>query len=92
LNNHLSKGENMCLAVPVKVKKVNENETARVEVDGVKLNVGTILVDNIKEGDWVLVHAGFIIEKLTDEVANEKIELFKEFYEKTGREFKTDGS
>ncbi len=75
----------MCLAVPVKIIEVFENGMARVEKDGVKFDVATVLTPNVEVGSDVLVHAGFIIEKISVEDAAEKNALLKEFYEKTGR-------
>jgi len=75
----------MCLAVPVKVVETDNGGKAKVEVDGVKLDVATVLVTDLKVGDWVLVHAGFIIERITDDLAQQKIDLFNEFYQKTGQ-------
>jgi hydrogenase expression/formation protein HypC len=69
----------MCLAVPVQVKEINDN-LALVEMNDVMLTVGTDLVESLEIGNWVLVHAGYIIEVLTDEVAKEKQDLFEEFY------------
>lgn len=75
----------MCLAVPVKVIELPRDGVAKVDMDGVKLEVATILAPDVEIGNYVLVHAGFIIEKLTDQVAKEKLDLFEEFYQKTGR-------
>ncbi len=79
----------MCLAVPVEVKQVGPNETlpegrAEVEIDGVTLQVGTALVERVAVGDWVLLHAGYIIEVLSQEKAQDQLSLFKEFYERVG--------
>ncbi|MBF0361468.1 MAG: HypC/HybG/HupF family hydrogenase formation chaperone [Oligoflexia bacterium] len=70
----------MCLAVPVKVTEVKENHLAVVEMNNVKLNVSRLLVDNLQIGDYVLIHAGFIIEKMSYEEAKDKLDLFDEYY------------
>lgn len=76
----------MCLAVPVKVIEIiPQDGMARVDMDGVKLDVATILTPEVEIGNFVLVHAGFIIERLTDQVAKEKLDLFDEYYKKIGR-------
>ncbi len=77
----------MCLAVPVQVTAIGPREgLATVQVDGVSLEVGTALVDEVKEGDWVLLHAGYIIEVYTEEAAQDKLALFEEFYERVRQE------
>ncbi|MBF0298557.1 MAG: HypC/HybG/HupF family hydrogenase formation chaperone [Oligoflexia bacterium] len=70
----------MCLAVPVKVTEIKENNLAEVEMNNVKLNVSRLLVENLNVGDYVLIHAGFIIERMTYEEAKDKLDLFDEYF------------
>jgi hydrogenase expression/formation protein HypC len=51
---------------------------ALVEIGGVKTKVSLMLVDNAGLGDYVLVHAGFAIEKIDRYEAQRTIELFEE--------------
>lgn len=55
----------MCLAVPGKVVR-RENGEALAEMHGTTIRVSTVLVPEVKEGDWVLVHAGFAIQVLSE--------------------------
>jgi len=67
----------MCLAVPLKLIEINGN-TAVGEAMGMKRSVR---IDFIKEpavGDFVMVHAGFAIEKLGEQQALEDIEAWEE--------------
>jgi hydrogenase expression/formation protein HypC len=57
----------MCLAVPSKIVEINDT-VARVDVDGVTRETSILLLDDVKIGDYVIVHAGFAINKV-DEVA-----------------------
>lgn len=66
----------MCLAVPMKVVAVNGNE-AEVEQGGTKLRVRVDLVEDVRVGDYVLVHAGFAIQKLDEEEAFETLRLLE---------------
>ncbi|MCK5071956.1 MAG: HypC/HybG/HupF family hydrogenase formation chaperone [Bacteriovoracaceae bacterium] len=75
----------MCLAVPVKVLEKTGKSMARVEMDGVRLEVSTALCPEINVNDYVIIHAGFIIEKLEHEDVQEKLALWEEYYEKTGQ-------
>ena len=54
----------MCLAVPMKVVEIKD-DMAVVESAGLRRDVGIMLLDKVKLGDWVLIHAGFAISKLT---------------------------
>ncbi len=60
----------MCLAVPMKIIKI-EGSTAVAESRGVETPVNIALTPDVKLGDKVLIHAGFIIEKLDPEAAKE---------------------
>ncbi|MBN1114601.1 MAG: HypC/HybG/HupF family hydrogenase formation chaperone [Oligoflexia bacterium] len=76
----------MCLAVPVRIIEISDEKTAVAEKDGVKISVSTMLLeDKPSIGDFVLLHAGFAIEKIREEDFTEKQKLWDEFYKKTGR-------
>lgn len=67
----------MCLAVPGKViRKVGES--AEIDLQGNRLEVSTVLVPEAVEGSWVLVHAGFAIQTLSDDEAKETFDLLKD--------------
>ncbi|MBX5326389.1 MAG: HypC/HybG/HupF family hydrogenase formation chaperone [Candidatus Bathyarchaeia archaeon] len=67
----------MCLAIPAKVVEIKEN-MAKVDFgEGVLRDVNVTLVD-IKLGDYVLVHAGYAIQVLDKESAEETLRLWKE--------------
>ncbi|OFZ26881.1 MAG: hypothetical protein A2381_19840 [Bdellovibrionales bacterium RIFOXYB1_FULL_37_110] len=75
----------MCLAVPVKVLELLKNNKAKVAVDGVSLEVSTSFTPDVQVDDYVIVHAGFVLEKITPEDASLKLQLWDEYLEKTGR-------
>ena len=64
------------MAVPMRVVAVNGNE-AEVEQGGTKLRVRVDLVEDVRVGDYVLVHAGFAIQKLDEEEAFETLRLLE---------------
>ncbi len=67
----------MCWGIPGKIIKVS-GDTAIVDFGGVRREVDISLVPDVKEGDYVIVHAGFAISKLDKEEAEEMIRLLKE--------------
>ncbi len=67
----------MCLATPMKLIEIEGNEGI-VEVNGVRRKVDLSLLSTIKKGDYVIVHAGFAIEKLDPNYAKEVEEIWKE--------------
>lgn len=66
----------MCLAVPGQVVSV-EGHQADVDFGGVVRKVNVSLVDALV-GEWVVVHAGFAIEKMDEEEARETLKLWSE--------------
>ena len=67
----------MCLAVPGQVIKV-DGTSARVSFSGVERQVQLELVPGVVDGDWVLVHAGFAIQRIDAQEARETLELLQQ--------------
>jgi hydrogenase expression/formation protein HypC len=70
----------MCLSLPVKVEEINGNK-ARVSVGGNEYRADISLLENVAAGDYILLHAGFGIQKINAKHARETIELMKEIKE-----------
>ncbi|HDM24072.1 HypC/HybG/HupF family hydrogenase formation chaperone [archaeon] len=69
----------MCLAIPGKVIEILENEKiAIVDFMGLKKKVDVSLVEDVKVGDYVLVHVGYAIEKIDEKAALETLKLWRE--------------
>lgn len=66
----------MCLAVPMKVLDI-EKDMAVVSIGQVKKRVNIQMITNLKVGDYIMVHAGFGIEKIDAKEAQKTLELFK---------------
>ncbi len=66
----------MCLAVPARVTEI-EGNTATIDIMGNVRNADITLLDNVTIGDYVLVHAGFGIQKLDPSDAEETLRIFK---------------
>ncbi|WP_457553848.1 HypC/HybG/HupF family hydrogenase formation chaperone [Desulfobacula sp.] len=63
----------MCLAVPSRIIEINDT-VAKVDVDGVIRETSIMLLDDAKIGDYVIVHAGFAINKIDEEAALQTLE------------------
>ncbi|NLG11936.1 MAG: HypC/HybG/HupF family hydrogenase formation chaperone [Elusimicrobia bacterium] len=69
----------MCLAIPMKVIKVINKETAAVESNGIVVKeVNIQFLDNVKTGDYLIIHAGFAIEKINKKEADKTLNIIKE--------------
>ncbi len=67
----------MCLGVPAKILEVRDS-AAVVELGGVRREISLMLIDDVSVGEWVIIHAGFAIEKLSEEAAEQTLALFRE--------------
>ncbi len=79
----------MCLSIPSKVTKIDkENNTATVDTMGVSREASLDLMeeDSIKIGDFVLLHIGFIMNKIDEEDALVSLATYKEILEAMDQE------
>jgi len=67
----------MCLSVPAKVISI-EGDLAKVSVGETVCNASLQIVDDVQVGDYVLLHTGFALQKLSKEEAEETFRLFEE--------------
>lgn len=67
----------MCLAIPGKIKSIDKKtHHAKVSFNGIEKDINIEVVD-VKVGDYVVVHAGYAIEKLFKQDARDTLKLFK---------------
>jgi len=78
----------MCLGIPSKIITIADNSRATIDVYGARRDISTMLLeDEVKVGDYVLVHAGFAIQKLQEDIAKETLSLFDEYLKATEGDF-----
>jgi hydrogenase expression/formation protein HypC len=66
----------MCYAIPAKVTEI-DGETAKVDYGGIFKTINISLVDSLSIGDYVLIHAGFAIEKLDLNHAKDALQIIE---------------
>ena len=67
----------MCLAIPARVIAINQaNDMATVALGEVKKEISIALVDNVSIDDYVLIHVGYALNKISPEEAQRTLELF----------------
>ena len=71
----------MCLAIPAQITELSEDRMALASILGTTRAVALDLVPSAQVGDYVLVHAGFAIEIVDEQYAQETIDLIKQFPE-----------
>ncbi len=72
----------MCLSIPAKVMKI-EGESGTVECEGTRVQANLSLLSDISPGDYVLVHAGFAIQKYAPAEAHELLDLWRKVREES---------
>ncbi|MFZ1964090.1 MAG: HypC/HybG/HupF family hydrogenase formation chaperone [Roseiarcus sp.] len=65
----------MCLAIPVQVSEILPDEMAKVSLDGVVKIVSTALVEDLRVGDYVVLHVGYALAKIDPEEAERTLEM-----------------
>lgn len=71
----------MCLAVPMKIISI-DGEAMVAEIDGVKREASLMMLnEDVRIGDYVLIHAGFAISRLDEDEALETLSLMRECLE-----------
>ena len=72
----------MCLSIPSKVVEIDENNYATVDTMGVKRKVTLDLISEpVHVGDYVLIHVGFAMNKISKEHAEDSIDAYNEIVE-----------
>jgi len=72
----------MCLAMPAQVVKILDAEKAIVNLGGIQKEISTLLVNDIAEGDYVILHVGFALTKLNEFEAIKTLQLFDDIKSK----------
>ncbi|MFV0431258.1 MAG: HypC/HybG/HupF family hydrogenase formation chaperone [Alphaproteobacteria bacterium] len=66
----------MCLAAMMQIVEILDESQAIAEMNSVRLTVNIDLLDNIQKGDYILVHVGMAIAKVSEQKAKESLERF----------------
>ncbi len=71
----------MCLGIPHEVVDVMDEDTCLIKVGDVKQHCFIGLVEDLKPGEWVVVHAGFAIDRIEPEEAKANLQLIQTYLE-----------
>jgi hydrogenase expression/formation protein HypC len=74
----------MCLAIPSLITSIDGNHQGIVDVLGVTRSASFDLTPDAKVGDYVLLHAGFSIEIVSEEDAKETLDIIEQFSDLVG--------
>ena len=82
----------MCLAVPMQIVEILDERRGIVDLDGARYEARLDLIEKPRVGEYLIVHAGYAIEKLEQKEAEERLELFEQMAEMVRREEEGQGS
>ncbi|WP_306150309.1 MULTISPECIES: HypC/HybG/HupF family hydrogenase formation chaperone [unclassified Roseibium] len=68
----------MCLAIPAKITELDGDDMAVVALEGIKKRISTALVEDLAVGDYVLVHVGYALHKVSPDEAARTLQLMAE--------------
>lgn len=74
----------MCISIPGKVISI-QGDTAKVSIEGNEYTVGLQMLDDVEVGDYVLLHTGFALQKISEEEAQETLKIIREMNELNGK-------
>ena len=69
----------MCLAIPGKLVE-KKNKLGIVDLGGVKKEISLSFLPDVKLGEWVLIHTGFALEKISEAEAQKTLEIVREAF------------
>ncbi len=68
----------MCLAIPAKVTELLDDDMATVSLDGIKKQISVALVEDLAVDDYVLVHVGYALHKVSPDEASRTLAMMAE--------------
>ncbi len=68
----------MCLALPARVVALEDGAMATVALEGIKKRISIALLDDVEVGDYVLVHVGYALHKVSEEEAARTLAMMAE--------------
>jgi hydrogenase expression/formation protein HypC len=68
----------MCLAIPVQIDEILDAEHAIASVSGIQREINTALVEDLQQGDYVILHVGYALSKLDEDEAAETLRTMAE--------------
>jgi len=68
----------MCLAIPVRIEQLLDEQSAVATIGGLRKTINVSLLDDLQVGDYVILHVGFALQKLDEAEAMRTLALLAE--------------
>ncbi len=66
----------MCLAMPAQITQILDNARAIINLGGITKEISLALLDEVAEGDYVIIHVGYALTRLDEQEAKKTLSLF----------------
>jgi hydrogenase expression/formation protein HypC len=66
----------MCLALPAQITQILDNDRAIINLGGITKEISIAFLDEIAEGDYVIIHVGYALTRLDEQEAKKTLSLF----------------
>jgi hydrogenase expression/formation protein HypC len=73
----------MCLALPAQITQILDNDRAIINLGGITKEISIALLDEVAEGDYVIIHVGFALTRLDEQEAQKTLSLFAQMLKDT---------
>ena len=71
----------MCLALPAQITHILEDDRALINLGGITKEISVALLDEVAEGDYVIIHVGYALTRLDEQEAKKTLSLFAQMVE-----------
>lgn len=73
----------MCLALPAQITRIIDNDRAQINLGGITKEISIALLDEVAEGDYVIIHVGYALTRLDEQEAQKTLSLFAQMLKDT---------
>jgi hydrogenase expression/formation protein HypC len=73
----------MCLALPAQITQILDNDRALINLGGITKEISVALLDEVAEGDYVIIHVGYALTRLDEQEAQKTLTLFAQMLKDT---------
>lgn len=75
----------MCLALPLQIIQLLDQQRAVVQLGGIQKEISTALLESVSVGEYVIVHVGYALARLDEAEAQKTLGLFSEMLQGSDR-------
>lgn len=73
----------MCLALPAQITQILDDDRALINLGGITKEISVALLDEVAEGDYVIIHVGYALTRLDEQEAQKTLSLFAQMLKDT---------